>query len=56
MGGPVFGFGGGRKDVFEPEMVYWGAEEEWLDPERRNAHLPDKRDRWKTRWPRSRWA
>ena len=31
MGGPVFGFGGGREDVFEPEKdVYWGTEEEWL--------------------------
>ena len=31
MGGPVFGFGGGRKDVFEPEQVYWGTEELWVD-------------------------
>ncbi|MDD9910103.1 MAG: catalase/peroxidase HPI [Ahrensia sp.] len=31
MGGPVFGFGGGRKDVWEPEEdIYWGSEEEWL--------------------------
>ncbi|MGK7752124.1 MULTISPECIES: catalase/peroxidase HPI [unclassified Roseovarius] len=31
MGGPIFGFGGGRKDVFEPEEdVYWGSETEWL--------------------------
>ncbi|HET8611452.1 MAG TPA: catalase/peroxidase HPI, partial [Sphingomonas sp.] len=31
MGGPVFGFGGGREDIFEPEKdVYWGTEEEWL--------------------------
>ena len=31
MGGPIFGFGGGRADVWEPEEdVYWGAEEEWL--------------------------
>ena len=31
MGGPTFGFGGGRADVFEPEKdVYWGTEEEWL--------------------------
>ena len=31
MGGPVFGFGGGRKDVFEPEKdIYWGTEAEWL--------------------------
>ncbi len=31
MGGPVFGFGGGRKDVYEPETVYWGTEEQWVD-------------------------
>jgi len=32
MGGPIFGFAGGRADVWEPEEdVYWGAEEEWLE-------------------------
>ncbi|MEG3087042.1 catalase/peroxidase HPI [Sphingomonas sp. PB4P5] len=31
MGGPVFGFGGGREDVFEPgKDIYWGTETEWL--------------------------
>ncbi|CAN5253614.1 catalase/peroxidase HPI [soil metagenome] len=31
MGGPVFGFGGGREDVYEPQKeIYWGTEEEWL--------------------------
>jgi catalase-peroxidase len=31
MGGPIFGFGGGRADVYEPEnQVNWGAEEAWL--------------------------
>ena len=31
MGGPVFGFGGGRADVYEPEEdVYWGKESDWL--------------------------
>lgn len=31
MGGPTFGFGGGRADGFEPEKdIYWGTEEEWL--------------------------
>ena len=31
MGGPVFGFGGGRADVWEPEAhVNWGAEDAWL--------------------------
>jgi catalase-peroxidase len=32
MGGPIFGFGGGRKDVFEAERdIYWGAEQKWVD-------------------------
>jgi catalase-peroxidase len=31
MGGPIFGFGGGRKDIYEPEKdVYWGTEENWV--------------------------
>ena len=31
MGAPVFGFGGGRADVYEPERdVYWGTEEQWV--------------------------
>ena len=31
MGGPVFGFGGGREDVWEPEKdIYWGTEEQWV--------------------------
>ena len=31
MGGPTFGFSGGREDIFEPERdIYWGTEEEWV--------------------------
>jgi catalase-peroxidase len=31
MGFKIFGFGGGREDIWEPEEdIYWGAEEEWL--------------------------
>jgi catalase-peroxidase len=31
MGGPTFGFGGGRADVWEPEEhVNWGTEDKWL--------------------------
>ena len=31
MGGPIFGFGGGRADTWEPEQqVNWGAEDAWL--------------------------
>ena len=34
MGGPIFGFGGGRADVFEAERdIYWGAEQKWVDAE-----------------------
>ena len=37
MGGPVFGFGGGREDVFEPlKDIYWGTEEEGLGETRIN--------------------
>jgi catalase-peroxidase len=32
MGGPVFGFGGGRPDVYEPERdIYWGSEDKWVN-------------------------
>ncbi len=32
MGGPVFGFGGGRADVYEPEKdIYWGEEDLWVN-------------------------
>ena len=35
MGGKVFGFGGGRADVWEPEEdIYWGTEAEWLGDKR----------------------
>ena len=43
MGGPVFGFGGGRKDVYEPEQdVYWGTEEEWVDTGAETRIIPDE--------------
>lgn len=35
MGFKTFGFGGGRKDVWEPEEdIYWGSEGEWLGDQR----------------------
>ena len=35
MGFPIFGFGGGREDAWEPEEdVYWGSESEWLGDKR----------------------
>lgn len=30
MGFPIFGFAGGRADVWEPDNTYWGNETEWL--------------------------
>ena len=31
MGGPTFGFGGGREDVWEPQQdIFWGTEEQWV--------------------------
>lgn len=42
MGFKTFGFGGGREDVWEPEeVVYWGAETEWLGGDKRYAHGSD---------------
>ncbi|MGO4913110.1 catalase/peroxidase HPI [Leeuwenhoekiella sp. W20_SRS_FM14] len=38
MGLKMFGFAGGREDVWEPEEVYWGAESEWLGNEDRYAN------------------
>jgi catalase-peroxidase len=35
MGFKTFGFGGGRKDVWEPDQdVYWGKEAKWLEDKR----------------------
>jgi catalase-peroxidase len=34
MGFKTFGFAGGRKDVWEPEELFWGPEGSWLGDER----------------------
>ena len=35
MGFKTFGFGGGREDIWEPEVdVYWGQEKKWLEDKR----------------------
>ncbi len=34
MGFKTFGFGFGRADIWEPEEVFWGAEDTWLGDER----------------------
>jgi len=45
MGGPVFGFGGGRADVWEPEKdVYWGTEEKWVGEEGNETRIQPDRD------------
>ena len=45
MGGPVFGFGGGRKDVYQSEGdTFWGAEEMWVSdgaPTRITEEMPE---------------
>ena len=38
MGFQTFGFGGGRKDDWEPQLVYWGNESKWMGD---NRHGPD---------------
>jgi catalase-peroxidase len=36
MGFKTFGFGGGREDIWAPELdVYWGNEQKWLDDKAR---------------------
>jgi catalase-peroxidase len=44
MGGPTFGFGGGREDVFEPQKdIYWGTEEYWVGHEKNQTRIqPEK--------------
>jgi catalase-peroxidase len=34
MGFETFGFGFGREDVWEPEEIFWGPEDDWLGDER----------------------
>ncbi|NLC58343.1 MAG: catalase/peroxidase HPI [Armatimonadetes bacterium] len=35
MGLKTFGFGGGREDVWEPDLdIYWGSEGKWLEDQR----------------------
>ncbi|MDY6810512.1 MAG: catalase/peroxidase HPI, partial [Actinomycetota bacterium] len=35
MGFETFGFGFGREDIWEPEEVFWGQEDEWLGTDKR---------------------
>jgi catalase-peroxidase len=34
MGFKTFGFGFGRPDIWEPDEIFWGSEDEWLGDER----------------------
>ncbi|MDH3977405.1 MAG: catalase/peroxidase HPI [Gammaproteobacteria bacterium] len=34
MGFKTYGFAGGREDEWEPDLVYWGPEKQWLADER----------------------
>jgi catalase-peroxidase len=34
MGFKTFGFGFGREDIWEPEEIFWGPEDDWLGDER----------------------
>src|SRR3981081_1078865 len=34
MGFKTFGFGFGRKDIWEPDEIFWGPEDTWLGDER----------------------
>ena len=45
MGVPVFGFGGGREDIYEPEKdVYWGTEEFWVGHEKNETRIQPERE------------
>jgi catalase-peroxidase len=45
MGGPVFGFGGGRADAWAPEKdVYWGTEEEWVGHAQSQTRIQPERE------------
>ncbi|MCC5878728.1 MAG: catalase-peroxidase, partial [Idiomarina sp.] len=45
MGHKVFGFAGGREDIWHPEKdTYWGSEKEWLAPTENRYDSDDKRD------------
>jgi catalase-peroxidase len=46
MGFKIFGFGGGREDVWEPDQdVYWGAEDTWLGGDVRYKHGSEGADK-----------
>lgn len=57
MGGKVFGFGGGRADIYEPEEdIHWGPRPNGWPPRTSRAAAIPKAASWTTRWPRYRWG
>lgn len=45
MGFKTFGFGGGREDIWHPEIdIYWGAEKEWLAATKNRYENVDNRE------------
>ena len=43
MGGPTFGFSGGREDIFEPERdIYWCTEEQWVGHPDNKTRIDDE--------------
>jgi catalase-peroxidase len=40
MGFTTFGFGFGRRDIWQPEEVFWGSEDTWLGDERYSGDNP----------------
>ncbi len=57
MGGPVFGFGGGREDLWRPRKTSIGGPKTngWRPPITNSAVIRGIVS-WKTRWRRCRWA
>lgn len=45
MGFKTFGFAGGREDDWQADIMYWGAETEWLGDSERYEHGPDSDER-----------
>jgi catalase-peroxidase len=43
MGFETFGFGGGRADDWEPDLVYWGSETTWLASDKRYSPTGDRK-------------
>ncbi|RDX36348.1 catalase/peroxidase HPI [Kangiella sp. HD9-110m-PIT-SAG07] len=43
MGFKTYGFAGGREDDWEPDIVYWGPEHEWLAADRFHGDRKDRK-------------